>query len=141
MRTGISGKKGKALVRGEMPKDTRVCERPTRGKRVYKTMSRASSLYTELYVWRSWPLWVLVLVQVQVALALPTQPYKPDATLQTQCSICSYHLNALALTQPSVCERRLDPSVLAISLSLHRHPFVCFLFSSRFTCYNKSMKL
>jgi hypothetical protein len=33
--------------------------------------------------------------------------------------------------------RSLDPSVLAISLSLHRHPFRCILFSSRFTWYNK----
>jgi len=33
--------------------------------------------------------------------------------------------------------RSLDPSVLVISLSLHRHPFVCMLFSSRFTCYKK----
>jgi hypothetical protein len=37
-----------------------------------------------------------------------------------------------------VYARRLDSSVLVISLSLHRHPFVCILFSSRFTCYNKS---
>jgi hypothetical protein len=36
-----------------------------------------------------------------------------------------------------VYARTLDPSVLAISLSLHRHPFTCILFSSRFTCYNK----
>lgn len=33
-------------------------------------MSRASSLSTELYVWRSWPLSVLVLALVEVALAL-----------------------------------------------------------------------
>ena len=33
--------------------------------------------------------------------------------------------------------RRLDPSVLVISLSLHRHPFVCIIFSSHFTSYNK----
>jgi hypothetical protein len=32
--------------------------------------------------------------------------------------------------------RSLDPSVLVISLSLHRHPFICILFISRFTCYN-----
>ena len=37
--------------------------------------------------------------------------------------------------------RHLDPSVLAISLSLHRHPFVSILFISRFTCYNKSISL
>jgi len=30
-----------------------------------------------------------------------------------------------------------DPTGLVISLSLHRHPFVCISFSSRFTCYNK----
>jgi hypothetical protein len=36
-----------------------------------------------------------------------------------------------------VYARCLDPSVLAFSLSLHRHPFICILFSSRFTCYNK----
>ena len=35
-----------------------------------------------------------------------------------------------------VYARRLDSSVLVISLSFHRHPFVCILFSSRFTCYN-----
>jgi len=39
-----------------------------------------------------------------------------------------------------VYTRRVDPSVLAISLSLHRHPFVCILCISRFTCYNKSNK-
>jgi hypothetical protein len=33
--------------------------------------------------------------------------------------------------------RRLDPSVLVFSLSLHRHPFLCILFNSRFTSYNK----
>jgi hypothetical protein len=37
--------------------------------------------------------------------------------------------------------RRFDSSVLAISLSLHRHPFVCILFNSHFTCYNKSHSL
>jgi len=50
--------------------ERRVCERPARGKRVYKTILRASSLSTELYVWRSWPLSVLVLALVEVALAL-----------------------------------------------------------------------
>ncbi len=32
--------------------------------------------------------------------------------------------------------RRLDSCVSAISLSLHRHPFVCILCISPFTCYN-----
>jgi hypothetical protein len=39
-----------------------------------------------------------------------------------------------------VYERSLDSSVLPISLSLHRHPFVCILFTSRFTCYNNKSK-
>ncbi len=30
--------------------------------------------------------------------------------------------------------RRIDPSVLACSLSLHRHPHICIPFSSRFIC-------
>ncbi len=33
-----------------------------------------------------------------------------------------------------VYARRLDPSVLAFSLSLHRYPLICVLFSSHFTC-------
>ena len=33
--------------------------------------------------------------------------------------------------------RRLDPSVLAFSLSLHRHPSICILFSSPFTSHSK----
>jgi hypothetical protein len=33
--------------------------------------------------------------------------------------------------------RRLDPSVLSFSLSSHRHPSICILFSSHFTSYNK----
>jgi hypothetical protein len=37
--------------------------------------------------------------------------------------------------------RRLDPSVLAFSVSLYRHPFICILFSSRFTPYNKINKI
>ena len=36
-----------------------------------------------------------------------------------------------------VYARRLDPSVLAFSLSLYRHPSLCILFDSRFTPYNK----
>ena len=36
-----------------------------------------------------------------------------------------------------VYARRLDPSVLTISLSLHRNPFICILFNSLFTSYNK----
>jgi hypothetical protein len=35
-----------------------------------------------------------------------------------------------------VYPRRLDPSVLAISLSVHRHVFICILCSSHFTCYD-----
>jgi hypothetical protein len=34
--------------------------------------------------------------------------------------------------------RRLDTSVLTISLSLQRHPFIWILFTSRFTCYYKT---
>ena len=30
--------------------------------------------------------------------------------------------------------RSVDPSVLVFSLSLHRHPHICILFSSRFIC-------
>jgi hypothetical protein len=36
-----------------------------------------------------------------------------------------------------VYPRCLDPSVLEFSLSLHRHPSMCILCSSRFTSYNK----
>jgi hypothetical protein len=39
-----------------------------------------------------------------------------------------------------VYERSLDPSVLVFSLSLYRHPFICILFSSRFTSYNKQQQ-
>ena len=35
---------------------------------------------------------------------------------------------------------RLDPSVLAFSLSLHRHKYVCISFSSRFIYYNEQTK-
>ena len=35
---------------------------------------------------------------------------------------------------------RLDPSVLAFSLSLYRHPSICILFSSRFTSDNKQIR-
>ena len=35
-----------------------------------------------------------------------------------------------------VYPRSLDPSVLVFSLSLHRHPCICVLFSSRFICFN-----
>ena len=41
------------------------------------------------------------------------------------------------VTQCTVYVRRLDPSVLAFSLSLYRHPSICILFSSHFTSYNK----
>ena len=34
----------------------------------------------------------------------------------------------------------VDPSVLAFSLSLHRHPYICIPFSSRFIHYNKYTK-
>jgi hypothetical protein len=40
-------------------------------------------------------------------------------------------------TRNTVYVRRLDPSVLEFSLSLHRHPFICILFNFRFTSYNK----
>ena len=36
-----------------------------------------------------------------------------------------------------VYARRLDPSVLAFGLSLHRRPYVCILSSSHFIYYNK----
>ena len=36
-----------------------------------------------------------------------------------------------------VYARRLDPSVLAFSLSLYQNPSICILFSSRYTSYNK----
>jgi hypothetical protein len=36
-----------------------------------------------------------------------------------------------------VYARCFGPSVLPFSLSLYRHPFICILFRSRFTSYNK----
>ena len=45
--------------------------------------------------------------------------------LRKQKSFCMYNL---------VYARRLVPSVLAFSLSWHRYPLICILFSSRFTC-------
>ncbi len=39
-------------------------------------------------------------------------------------------------TQPSVCEE-FRSLRFSVSLSLHRHPFICILFSSRFTSHNK----
>jgi hypothetical protein len=38
------------------------------------------------------------------------------------------------------CLGRSRASSVTISLSLHRHPFICILFRSRFTCYNKYSK-
>ena len=39
-----------------------------------------------------------------------------------------------------VYARRLDPSVLAFSLSLYRHPIICILYNSRFTSYTKQTR-
>jgi hypothetical protein len=44
-------------------------------------------------------------------------------------------------TRNPVHPRRLVPSVLAFSLSWHRHPSICILFNSRFTSYNKHIFL
>jgi hypothetical protein len=38
-----------------------------------------------------------------------------------------------------VCVMRLDPTVLAFSLSLHRHPFIYILFSSHFSPSNNKL--
>jgi hypothetical protein len=38
-----------------------------------------------------------------------------------------------------VYARSLDPSVLVFSLSLYRYTFICILFRSRFTSYNKQL--
>ena len=40
-------------------------------------------------------------------------------------------------TMKPVFARRLDPSVFAFTLSLHRHPYICISFSSRFIYFNK----
>jgi hypothetical protein len=56
----------------------------------------------------------------------------------------TYVLCAVLTNSPNSCPSERLCSIfhasynedLAISLSLHRHPFVCVLFSSRFTCYN-----
>ncbi len=37
--------------------------------------------------------------------------------------------------------RSLNPSLLAFSLSLHRHPYICILIDSRFISYNKHTTL
>jgi hypothetical protein len=39
-----------------------------------------------------------------------------------------------------VYPRCLDPSFLVFILSLYRHPFICILFSSHFTSYNKQTR-
>ena len=42
--------------------------------------------------------------------------------------------------QTLVCARLSPPPALALSLSLHRHPYLCIPLSSRFIRYNKPLK-
>ena len=76
----------------------------------------------------------------------PSRPHPPRSRMHTAYNptLSSRPRSSLSCALRffgTVYERRLDSSVLAISLSLHRHSFVCILFSSRFTCYNIYQKM
>jgi hypothetical protein len=69
-------------------------------------------------------------------------PLVSYATDQVSCLRCGHRpttkLNIIPThATQSVYVRRLDPSVLAFSLSLYRHPSVCILFRSYCVSFNK----
>ena len=59
---------------------------------------------------------------------------------RSHTSFCATtRLHCMFYPHNPVYASRLAPSVLAFSLSSYRHPYICILFTSRFTSYNKHL--
>jgi hypothetical protein len=66
-------------------------------------------------------------------------PLVSSSSDQTSCHYTRYKVYYHFYPHNPVYVRRLGPSILEFSLSLHRHPSICILFSSRFTSYNEQI--
>jgi hypothetical protein len=83
------------------------------------------------------------------SLSINSGIFSPRRQYSALISILMVHLYRLDRTifryprppRNPVYVSRLDPSILTFSLSLHRHPYICILFNSRFISYNKKMLL